>query len=179
MRNNKKYKAFIEKLYKEQHSYFFRISNAILNHPTDAEDAVSEAFYKISNNIERIFRLPCHERLPYCVKIVKNASYDIVRKRKESLYDIHTLDRMKESPADIFEELAEKIGREELGQILLELSPLEFLLIKQRYYEMKSFREIAEVLDVNEAAARKRHQRILAKIRKLYEERGAKVNESD
>lgn len=170
--NHLEYKTFLENLYREQYKYFFRISYGILANANDTEDAVSEAFYKISQNIERIFMLPCHERLPYCVRVVKNASYDIIRARRELLLDTDALDATLASDADVFLEIAEKLELEKLTQLLNELSPVEFLLIKQRYMEGKGFREIGKMLGTNEAAARKRHQRILAKLRGLCKREG-------
>ena len=165
--NHLEYKTFLENLYRQQYKYFFRISYGILTNTNEAEDAVSEAFYKISQNIERIFKIPCHERLPYCVRVVKNASYDIIRARRELLLDPDALETTLPSDADVFLEIAEKLELEKLTQLLNELSSVEFLLIKQRYMEGKSFKEIGEILGTNEAAARKRHQRILEKLRAL------------
>ena len=165
------YKTFVENLYKDQYEYFFKISYGILANTNDAEDAVAEAFYKISKNIELIFRIPCQERLAYCVRVVKNAAYDIIRSRKACLLDSNALDVALVSDTDVFLTIAEKLELEELTQLLNALNSVEFWLIHQRYMEEKSFREIGEILGIREEAARKRHQRILEKLRGLCEQK--------
>ncbi len=106
------------------------------------------------------------EQYEYFFKI----SYDIIRARKECLLDTDALDATLVSDSDVFLTVAEKLELEDLTQLLTELSSVEFWLIQQRYMEEKSFREIGEILGIREEAARKRHQRILAKLRGLSEQ---------
>lgn len=50
---------------------------------TLAEEAVQEAFIALAVNFKKYLSLPCQERVPYFVTIVKNKCQDILRREKK------------------------------------------------------------------------------------------------
>ena len=74
---------FIERMYNEKKLQYYNIAKTILKSSDDTEDAVSEAFRKIIENIDKILKLECHIIDPYCVVILKHESYNILRKKNQ------------------------------------------------------------------------------------------------
>lgn len=60
---------------------FFRTAYKITQDKYLAEDALSEAFEKITRNIDKINNLKKEDIPPYCMKIVKNTAIDIIKKK--------------------------------------------------------------------------------------------------
>ena len=63
--------------------FYIKFLNQLLQSETDAEDAVAQAFLNIMEHFEKISQLPRRDQIPYSVIIAKNASYDILRKKKK------------------------------------------------------------------------------------------------
>ena len=76
-------KDLLNKIYKENNIKLFHIAFGILRSHTDAEEAVSSAFLKIIEHIEKISKLPCPQIAPYCIVIVKNEAFSIIRRKKK------------------------------------------------------------------------------------------------
>lgn len=70
-------RALVERIFHEHHIHFRRISLNIVKTEEIAEDAVSTAFIKIMDNIEKISDLPSPQMTAFCVTIVKNTSISL------------------------------------------------------------------------------------------------------
>ena len=164
-------RSLVEKIYRENHQFFLTIAMQITGSKANAEEAVSDALIKISLNIKRISNLTCPEIKPFCVTIVKNCSYDLMRKNKRIIMDGDDI-LYREEPSGITPE-HEVIGqetRQTLSMMLKSLSEEDKEFLEMRFtYEMK-FADIAQRLSISEEAAKKRGQRILNKLKQQYEE---------
>jgi RNA polymerase sigma-70 factor, ECF subfamily len=60
------------------------MANSVLNEIHLAEDAVSEAFIKIIDNIEKIDTVDCYRTRGFVVIIVRNVAIDILRKQRRN-----------------------------------------------------------------------------------------------
>ena len=67
------------------------------------------------------------------------------------------------------DQILKKIECEQLHKFLLELSKEEQWLIQELYFEERTEREVASVLGLSQKAINKRRQKILEKLRKLFE----------
>lgn len=148
----------------------FSLAFSILKNKEDTEEAVSNAFIKIMENIDKISKIKCHEIAPYCVTILKNETINIIRKNKkyvtgEDLY----MDNKKFLESSLEEELIKKYTIEDLKSHLNLLNEEEKNLLNYRYDKKLSFKEIGKSLNIPEATARKKHQRILQKLREKLE----------
>jgi hypothetical protein len=81
--------VWIEQLFNENHTLLYKVSYQLLQSETDAEDAVAQAFLNIMEHFEKISQLPRRDQIPYSVIIAKNASYDILRKKKLNINDMY------------------------------------------------------------------------------------------
>lgn len=68
------------------------IANSILNEIHLAEDAVSEAFIKIMNNLDRINIVNCYRTRGFVVIIVRNVAIDMLRHRKKQIVPLEDYD---------------------------------------------------------------------------------------
>ncbi len=163
-------KELVNQLFKESNVKLYNISFKILRSHSDAEEAVSEAFLKIMDHIEKIAKLPGPQITPYCVVIVKNESTNILRKRMKSI-PIESLEASYDGDYSEIEDIwVQSIDRTQLLLAIDRLSDEEKYLVQLRYANDMSFKEIAALLDINEETAKKRGYRILKKLRAFYEE---------
>ena len=146
---NDEQRALVERIFHEHNIHFQRISFNIVKSEETAKDAVSAAFVKIMENIEKISDLPCPQMTAFCVTIVKNTSIDVLRQLPQS---IHNADVCK------------------LSELIDRLNPDDRRFIYLRYVEEMGYKEIGELLNISVDAAKKRGQRLVKKVRKLYEE---------
>ncbi|GFN36154.1 hypothetical protein TXYLGN1_19410 [Tepidimicrobium xylanilyticum] len=168
---------FINKIFSKMNVKMYNISLNILKDKFDAEEAVSQTFLKIIENIEKISTLPCSQIEPYCVVILKNETMNIIRKRKKIIYveNVDYIDRSEED-YNIEEEYLETVDKEQLLSCINKLSDDEKFFLHLRFVNEMRFKDISELLKITEEAAKKRSQRILEKLRLYCEEGGLNVS---
>ena len=168
---NDEQRALVERIFHEHRVHFQRISFKIVKSEEAAEDVVSTAFVKIMDNIEKISELPCPQMTAFCVTIVKNASIDVLRHSQQSVH----LDRWDcvsdENSDDLADECIHNADVRKLTELIDRLDPDDRRFVYLRYAEEMGYKEIGELLNISEDAAKKRGQRLVKKLRKLYEGR--------
>ncbi|QQY79541.1 sigma-70 family RNA polymerase sigma factor [Keratinibaculum paraultunense] len=170
---------FINRIFSKMNVKMYNISFNMLKNKFDAEEAVSQTFLKIIDNIEKISALPCPQIESYCVIILKNETMNIIRKRKKIIY-VENVDYFdhNEGDYDIEEEYLEKVNKEQLLSCINRLSDDEKIFIHLRFVNEMRIKDISELLGITEEAAKKRGQRILKKLRLYYEEGDISVRNS-
>ncbi|HHV09744.1 MAG TPA: sigma-70 family RNA polymerase sigma factor [Clostridiales bacterium] len=163
-------KDLVNQIFSKMNVKMYNISFRILRSHSDAEEAVSQTFLKIMEHIEKIASLPCPQREPYCVIILRNETMNIIRQRKKAVYaeDIDYFEHNDES-YNVEEEYIKTVEKEKLLSCVDSLPEDERNFIYFRFVHDMSFKKIAELLDITEEAAKKRGQRILKKLRSYYE----------
>lgn len=68
-----------EQLYRTYRGLMFHVAKRILNHDSDAEDAVHQAFLSIINHFEKISEVTCPKTQAFVVIIVERKAIDIYR----------------------------------------------------------------------------------------------------
>lgn len=163
--------TLVEKIYDENYSFFLKIAKGITRSEVHAEDAVSNAFLKIIQNIKQISDLPCHELRPFCVVIVKNCAIDIMRKSQK--YVSGTDDQVVQNVSEAYNPEKNVIDSEyilNMKRMLGTLDDDDRVLIMLRYVHGMKYSDISKAMMISEVAARKRCQRTLEKLRQLYKE---------
>lgn len=161
----------IEQIFKDHNLMMYRISYKMLGSNIDAEDAVAQAFINIMEHFEKINGLPGPQIAPYCVVIVKNTSYDILRKRNKTICLEETWETADDSQ-NIEERILKAADEDRLLDAMKRLPDSDRYLLELHYAKEMGFKEIAQLLEINEDTAKKRGQRVLKKLRSLYEEGG-------
>lgn len=161
----------VNNIFKKLNSKMYGISYKTLNNSFDVEEAISETFIKIINNIEKISSLPNNKIEAYCIVILKNETMNIIRKRKK-LVHIDNFDILaKQSYETSAENEVIKIStKDEILNYINKLSYEERNLIYMRFVNNMKFKDIGILFNITEEAAKKRSQRILKKLNRYYKE---------
>lgn len=168
---NDEQRALVEQIFHEHRIHFQRISMNIVKSEATAEDVVSTAFVKIMDNIEKISDLPCPQMTAFCVTIVKNASIDVLRQSRQTAHLDYWGNISDENSDDVADGCIHNADIDRLTEIINQLDPNERHFIYLRYTMEMGYREIGELLNISEDTAKKRGQRLVKKLRRLYEER--------
>ncbi|MBE5966166.1 MAG: sigma-70 family RNA polymerase sigma factor [Lachnospiraceae bacterium] len=81
---NNEDKEKVTEIYNQYSGTMLYIAEGILHDIQLAEDAVSEAFIKIINHLEKINEVNCYQTRGFVVIIVRNVALDMLRKQKRS-----------------------------------------------------------------------------------------------
>lgn len=164
----------INDIYLKHNIRLYNISMKILNSQADAEEAVAQTFLNIIKHIDKISELSSSRILPYCITIVKNESIAIIRKRKKAvnIEDVDQFELVKQS--DCPDEIRMRENSEELYRCIMQLPDEDRHLIQLRFAMNMDYERISRLMGISEEAARKRGQRIIKKLRLIYqgEQRG-------
>ena len=168
-------KDLVDQIFKEHNVKLYNISLKILHSEQDAQDAVAQTFLKIMDHIDKIKKIPCHERLPFCVIVVRNISIDIYRQNRKAI-PVESFEEWKDLSSATEDAFFKNHDKELLLKLIKKLSSEERYLLELRLAEDMSYKDIGAILNIAEATARKRFQRSFEKLKKLhFEEEYANV----
>lgn len=151
------------------------IAKSILQEPHLAEDAVSEAFIKIIDNLEKIKTIDCYQTRGFIVIIVRNTSIDILRQKKRNqeipFEEYMVVANYEESVLDEVSarEACNKIA-ESITKLNKTYSDILYLRIEMDY----SYEEIGKLLGISRENAKMR----LSRARKALKEQLRKEGDS-
>lgn len=157
------------------HFILYRVGNV-----TTAEDLTSQTFYKALNNLWR-FRWQGTPISAWLYRIASNEVNSHFRRKKNKTYT--DIDKMANHLADdtnrpdreleTAEEIVEKHQTFQLlNRFIQQLKADEQSLIIMRYFEKKTFKEIAKIMGKREGTLRMRTWRALDKLKVKLEKQG-------
>jgi RNA polymerase sigma-70 factor (ECF subfamily) len=152
-----------EPLYKR---YFQRIANYIYHRVEDKETAfelTSQVFYKALENLPKYKPMG----VPFSAWLFRIAANEInLFYRKNKSMRVLSIDRdgLGELKGDIEENNQSEID-EQLYKALQTLKEEDLELVNMRFFEKRSFKEICDILDMNESACKMKLYRILEKLK--------------
>lgn len=138
----------------------FNISYSYLNNIFDTDDATQEAFirfYRKNKHFEQD-----REEMYYLIRITINVCKDILKAKKR--YVIVTEDEMNYIPT-LYDETHVKHN---IFDYVAALKPKHKEIIIYKYIEDLSHKEIAQILGIKEETARKRLERAINELRKIW-----------
>ena len=141
----------------EAQAKFYRLAFCYVKNEHDALEILSEATYRGFINLKRLEKPEFFDT--WMSRIIINCACDFLK--KQNRYDFHEPD--DSLPAR--QEALSVDDRLDLYQALDELAPDEKSLIILKYFEDKSFREIASILNIPESTVKTRLYRIIGKLR--------------
>ncbi len=142
---------------KEAQAKFYRLAFCYVKNEHDALEILSEATYRGFINLKRLEKPEFFDT--WMSRIIINCACDLLK--KQNRYDFHEPDDSIPARED---ELSVD-DRLDLYQALDELAPDEKSLVILKYFEDKSFREIASILSIPESTVKTRLYRIIGKLR--------------
>ena len=151
-------------LYDQCHARIEQTAKRILNDQQDAEDAVQNTFVQIIRHFEKVYEIPCDELLFWCISIVKNEAYAILRKKQKTVlmedWDAAAADTEMISSYDEIVKLFGRLPETYRGALEMKLL-LDY-----------SGKEIAQHLGISETAVNTRISRGRALLREIMEREG-------
>ena len=166
--DNAKDRDKMVEIYKEYRSLMLYIAQGILSDYALAEDAVSESFIKIINNIEKISEIKCHETKGYIVTVVEHTAIDILRKRKTHREDSDfELDSLPDSDVSILGRLTAEEGCDNIIKAIMSLKNSLAYVLYLHAVKGYSEKKIAEELGIKYDTVRQRLARARKKIRRI------------
>lgn len=158
--DNEKEREIATELYKKYSSTMLYIADSILHDIHLAEDAVSEAFIKIINNLDKININDCYRTRGFVVIIVRNTALDILRKQRRSketmvdYYDDSILYVEPDFENITVEEAYQKVIRC-IGRLNKNYSDVLYLKIEFDY----TYKEIGDLLGITQGNVKTRLSR--------------------
>lgn len=152
-----------EPLYKR---YFQRIANYIYHRVEDKETAfelTSQVFYKALENLPKYKPMG----VPFSAWLFRIAGNEMNQYfRKNKTMRVLSIDRdgLGELKGDMEENDQPEIDKQ-LFEALQTLKEEDMELVNMRFFEKRSFKEISEILDMNESACKMKLYRILEKLK--------------
>lgn len=149
-------KSKFEKLYYEYKALMKHIALDILRDEGYSEDAVHEAFIKLTRYLKGIDEIKSHKTKSFIVIIIRSVSLDMLEKEKRNkIYHLEDADEVADNAENIFENIEVK----ELVSLLGKLPEIHRDIIELKVYYGLSDKKIADILGISHQAARKRLQR--------------------
>lgn len=159
-------------LFEHYEHYLLRIAEKYVGQTRNAEDIVIDAFIRIIPHLDKLDIHDGHKARNYLVTVVENLALDSLRKKtllpfkEELLIDFFD----PNSP----ETAAEKADLKEcFVKAFEELSLRDEQILRLKYLQELSHREISELLGIKESAVRKRLERARKRLRKVMEGRSS------
>lgn len=135
-----------EGIYHKYRGLMFYIARQILPNQQDAEDAVHQAFLSILENLKKISDAGCPKTRAFCVIVTERKALDIIRKQK----------RLTGACADELRGVEIPLpGDSPLADAMAGLSARYREALLLRYDMGYSVREMAGILELNQAAVEK------------------------
>ncbi len=152
-------KSKFERIYHEYKGLMLKIAYDILKDYDLANDALHTAFLKIVNHINKFDEISCHKTKSYMVLVIESVAKNMYNKRKRE--KIISFDDISFEIADeSFEEKMDtEIEVDEVAQIIKKLPEIYSTVLTLKFLHDLSNKQIAQILGISPAAARKRLER--------------------
>ena len=141
----------------ESKEKFYRLAYCYVKQEQDALDILSEATYRGFLHLEKLEKPEYFDT--WMSRIIINCAYDLLKKQNK--YELSEPDDSlpaEPEPLSIDDRL-------DLYQALDTLPPAEKSLIILKYFEDRSFREIASILNIPESTVKTRLYRVIGKLK--------------
>lgn len=160
-------KSKFEKLYYEYRKLMKYIALNILRDDSLAEDAVQEAFIRLTRHLNNIDEINCHKTKAFIVIIIKSASIDLLR--TEAKHKAEALDMLSNIPHST-NMPEDNLPVKELVESINKLPESFRDILELKAYHGFSNKEISDILGISSVAVRKRLERARKALSKLLQE---------
>lgn len=160
-------RTFMHDLYLQHHTTMIKMAKTLTTSNADAEDVVGDACVSLVKNISVLRQLDCNILEGYIISTVKNAAYALYRKRKkrrETADGDSMIERLASSEQSPDENIMYRCTIEMLEEAIMQLQEEDQLVIRMKYFQKCTDKEIGSLLDIREVSVRSRLTRIRKKL---------------
>lgn len=169
-------KEKLAELYRLYEKPLYRIAYAVLHDHAQAEDAVSEAFYRVIRHIGALGKPDAPQTRQYMIQVIRSTAFSQYRKNRLESERTQPLDDAHDSiPDDSQKRLS---LRETIASLLGILNETDRQIVVWHGRDGIGFAEIAGRLRMTEAAVRKRFERARKRM-KLQYQKGEELYEAE
>lgn len=154
-------------LYEQCNDRIEQKAKQLLKNQQDMEDAVQNTYIQIIRHFEKVYKISCDELTFWCISIVKNEAYMILRKKQKTI-SFEDWDAVTEGTDMIS-------GYEDIVNLFREIPETYRAALEMKLLLDYSGQEIAQHLGISESAANTRISRGRILLRKLAEKEGFHV----
>lgn len=175
-------RSLLEEIYITYKKDLYLTAYDMVKKPEVAEDIFHTAIIKASDHLEKISDVKCKNTRSYLVSIVMNLCRDYFKEDKvKGVHMLHStpIDDMRslsDTKCLVEEGFLKKELMMEISELIEQIHPSYSEVIKMRYYDELSIKDIAEMLGITENNVGVRINRGIKAMRKLYFE-GSEINE--
>lgn len=147
----------VTEIYQLYHGTMLYVANSILKENHLAEDAVSEAFIKIIDNLEKINEIDCYRTRGFVVIIVRNTALDMLRKqKKEQTIPLEENENYQDCKEPALDSLSAKEVCDKITGCIAKLNKTYSDILYIKVAMDCSCEEIAKILGISPANAKMR-----------------------
>lgn len=162
-------KSKFERLYNDYRKLMKHIATNMLRDEFLAEDAVHEAFIKLTRHISGVDENDRHKTQAFIAIIIKSVCSDMLKKEKKNkVIRMENIDYI----GYVNDDSLKNLEAEDVYSVIASLSDTYREIIELKVYHNLSDKEIADVLGISNAAVRKRMQRAREILRSKLAEQG-------
>ena len=163
-------RTIISDFYQKNKNRFYAIAYEHLHNPQDSEEAIQEAFLRITVNPDKFFSLSGDERIYLVSAIIRNTSIDMYNKKTKHQQEELPEDLLYQSDPEFLENsLLEKISHKELLDFINGLPELQRNVLILTCLSELSISETAEALRVSKTVVNQRLYLARKSIRSFIE----------
>lgn len=163
-------REFMKRTYIKYQKTMFRMARALTDSYQDAEDVVSNACVSLICKISVLKCLDCNVLEGYIISTVKNTAY-MFHRRKKSRKEVYDSNEILPMIADTDTSpdcrIIQECTIEELMSAIEQLLESDQTVIRMKYFEKRSDREIADLFGIQEVSVRSRLTRARKRIYEL------------
>ncbi|MBR2927918.1 MAG: RNA polymerase sigma factor [Oscillospiraceae bacterium] len=163
-------KIYLTQLYVSYERVMYAAAFGILGSSAAAEDAVHDSFIKVIHHMSLCRQIADNKIGAWLVMIVKNTSFDMLRKTKR-IVDFDSVNDLPVADDDI----ATWVESVDIKELLRQLPTIYYTTLSLKFLEGWTDKEIAEVLGISESTVRSRiyqARKMLKKRMEGYYDRG-------
>lgn len=149
----------LRQLYINYEQKMYQVAFAVLGQEQQAEDAVQDAFVKVTKYLKKIKDVESDKTRRLLIRIIKTTAIDQYRKNQRDVERLTTEEALAGGKVVSIDEILQAEDRQMIRRLLQKV-PRDYLeIIKLRCYFEVSNKEAAQILEISEDAAAKRLER--------------------
>lgn len=162
-------KSAFEELIIKYHPYVYKFLIKLSGDEDLAEDLTQETFIKVIRNIDKFDVYGKAKFSTYIITLCKNSYIDYYRKQKKSMNNVEIDDNLNLQYENIEDAVLDRLDAETAAAYLKRLPEEQEIVIKMKYIEGLTLKEIGEKLELEPKTIKSRIHNGIVKLRKLFE----------